>query len=58
MTSLSTVEERQASAGGRFLAWLGRVFLAVIIPLIAFLVIYVGFVFLRDSDAPKWAIVL
>jgi alpha-glucoside transport system permease protein len=35
-------------------SWLGRVFLAVIIPLIAFAVIYYGFIFLRDSDAPKW----
>jgi alpha-glucoside transport system permease protein len=58
MTSLSTVKEREGSAGARFLAWLGRVFLAVIIPLIAFLVIYFGFIFLRDSKAPKWAITL
>jgi alpha-glucoside transport system permease protein len=58
MISLDTVEERKASAGTRFLAWLGRVFLAVIIPLIAFLVIYAGFRFLRDSEAPKWVITL
>jgi alpha-glucoside transport system permease protein len=37
-------------------AWLGRVFLAVIIPIIAFLVIYAGFIFLRDSEAPRWVI--
>jgi alpha-glucoside transport system permease protein len=35
-------------------AWLGRLFLAVIIPLIAFAVLYAGFIFLRDSDAPRW----
>jgi alpha-glucoside transport system permease protein len=58
MTTLETVEAREASAGARFLAWLGRLFLAVIIPLIAFLVIYMGFVFLRDSQAPKWVITL
>jgi alpha-glucoside transport system permease protein len=51
-------EEVQMSAGARFLAWLGRVFLAVIIPLVAFLVIYAGFIFLRDSNAPKWVITL
>ena len=56
MISLDTIEEREASAGARFLAWLGRMFLAVIIPLIAFLVIYAGFRFLRDSEAPKWVI--
>jgi alpha-glucoside transport system permease protein len=56
MTALDIAEEREASAGARFLAWLGRLFLAVIIPLIAFLVIYMGFIFLRDSNAPKWVI--
>jgi alpha-glucoside transport system permease protein len=56
MISLDTVEEREVSASARFLAWLGRVFLAVIIPLIAFVVIYAGFEFLRDSEAPKWVI--
>ena len=56
MTSLETVEEREGGVVARLLAWLGRVFLAVIIPLIAFAVIYVGFIFLRDSDAPKWVI--
>jgi alpha-glucoside transport system permease protein len=58
MASLQTVEEHGGSMGARFLAWLGRLFLAVIIPLIAFLVIYVGFIFLRDSDAPKWVVAL
>ncbi len=56
MTSLDSVEERRVGAGANFVAWLGRVFLAVIIPVIAFLVIYGGFIFLRDSDAPKWVI--
>jgi alpha-glucoside transport system permease protein len=56
MTSLDAIEERGTGAGARFLAWIGRVFLAVIIPLIAFLVIYAGFLFLRDSNAPKWVI--
>ena len=56
MAHLDSVEERQISAGARLIAWLGRLFLAVIIPLIAFLVIYQGFIFLRDSDAPRWVI--
>lgn len=58
MTSLDSVEDRKVGAGANFVVWLGRVFLAVIIPLIAFLVIYAGFIFLRDSDAPKWVITL
>ena len=58
MAQLDTVDERDVSAGARFLAWIGRLFLALIIPVIAFAVIYAGFIFLRDSDAPKWAITL
>ena len=56
MTQLDTVEERDIGAGARLVAWIGRVFLAVIIPLIAFAVIYAGFIFLRDSEAPRWVI--
>jgi len=40
------------------LSFVGRVLLAVGIPAIAFLVIYGGFIFLRDSNAPKWIITL
>jgi len=54
MAHLRAAEEREASAAVKFLAWLGRVLIAVVIPLIAFAVIYYGFIFLRDSNAPKW----
>jgi alpha-glucoside transport system permease protein len=43
--------------GGRFadlVGWLGRLLLAVAIPAIAFAVIYAGYIFLRDSHAPRW----
>ena len=43
--------------GGRIAdaaSWLGRVLLAVLIPLIAFAVIYAGYIFLRDSNSPRW----
>ena len=43
---------------GRLVAWLGRVFLALLIPIVAFIILYLGFIFLRDSDAPKWLIAL
>jgi alpha-glucoside transport system permease protein len=56
MTTFEAVEEREISAGARFVAWVGRLLLAVVIPLIAFAVIYAGFIFLRDSDAPRWVI--
>lgn len=47
-----------ASAGTRFLATLGRLGVSVLIPAIAFLVLRQGFLFLRDSNAPKLLIVL
>jgi len=53
---MEVAQERRLGAGSRFLAWLGRVLLAVMIPLIAFVVIYEGFLFLRDSQAPRWII--
>jgi alpha-glucoside transport system permease protein len=56
MTQLDTVEERDVGVGARLVAWIGRLFLAVVIPLIAFGVIYAGFLFLRDSNAPRWVI--
>ena len=37
----------------RILSTAGRVLVAIGIPLIAFYVLYVGFIFLRDSDAPR-----
>jgi alpha-glucoside transport system permease protein len=58
MAQLDTVGELKMSAGARFIAWLGRVFVAVVIPLLAFFVLYEGFIFLRDSAAPRWLIVL
>jgi alpha-glucoside transport system permease protein len=56
MAQLQSAEEKDISAGARIVAWLGRVFLAVSIPLIAFAGLYAGFIFLRDSDAPKWLV--
>jgi alpha-glucoside transport system permease protein len=54
MTQVASVEKPKPSRGAEFVSWLGRVFLALIIPLIAFAVIYYGFIWLRDSNAPKW----
>jgi len=42
----------------RILSFIGRVLLAISIPLIAFFVLYQGFLFLRDSDAPRAIIAL
>ncbi len=42
----------------RSVASIGRFLVAIAIPLIAFFVLYLGFVFLRDSDAPRLLIVV
>ena len=42
----------------RVLSFVGRLLVAVGIPLIAFYVLYVGFIFLRDSEAPRGVIAL
>jgi alpha-glucoside transport system permease protein len=54
MTQLSRSERKPGGRISEALGWLGRVLLAVAIPLIAFAVIYAGFIWLRDSAAPRW----
>jgi alpha-glucoside transport system permease protein len=54
MEFADSTDERGMSVGARVLALIGRILLAIIIPLIAFAVIYAGFIFLRDSGAPRW----
>ena len=56
MAQYSSSDAQESSAFARFVAWAGRIILAVIIPLAAFAVLYEGFIFLRDSDAPQWVI--
>ncbi len=46
------------SGFAKLLAFIGRIAFALAIPGIAFWVLYEGFLFLRDSDAPKAVIVL
>jgi alpha-glucoside transport system permease protein len=56
VAQLDMTPTREGNALTGILSWLGRVFIAVIIPLLAFVVIYYGFIFLRDSAAPRWVI--
>lgn len=50
-------KEGQSALAG-VLAFIGRALLAVGIPAIAFVILWGGFIFLRDSNAPKWIITL
>jgi alpha-glucoside transport system permease protein len=43
---------------GKAITWLLRLGLAILIPLIAFFILYQGFLFLRAGDAPKLVITL
>lgn len=58
MAQIGVPEAGEAGLGTRLVALIGRVVLAVIIPLVAFAVIYAGFIFLRDSNAPQWFVVI
>ena len=49
-------KERDASVGIRIVTFVFRIALAIVIPIVAFVVLYAGFVFLRAGDAPKWLI--
>ncbi len=54
MASIDRVKKGGGAA--EWVSWVGRLLLAIGIPLIAFAVIYAGFMFLRDSQAPRWVI--
>ncbi len=49
-------EEQKPTTAVRIAATIFRVALAILIPLIAFAVLYAGFLFLRAGNAPKWLI--
>jgi alpha-glucoside transport system permease protein len=51
-------EDRDLSVGGKVVAFIVRIALAIAIPLIAFFVLYQGFLFLRAGNAPKWVITI
>jgi alpha-glucoside transport system permease protein len=57
MKSIKTGEQK-LSLAAEVMSLIGRVFLAAVIPLVAFYVLYVGFIFLRDSHASRTVIAL
>jgi len=56
MDYLLGAERRRTGPLARVVAFILRVALALLIPLIAFFVLYQGFLFLRAGDAPKWLV--
>lgn len=51
-------KKEDIGAGAKILAFIIRIGLAIAIPLIAFFILYQGFLFLRAGDAPKWVITI
>jgi alpha-glucoside transport system permease protein len=58
MSYLEEAGESSQSVGGKIVSFILRFLLAIAIPVIAFWVLYEGFLFLRDSDAPRIVITL
>ena len=53
--------EMKTSSRGFFnslVSLIGRIIIALFVPAITFVILWQGFIFLRDSDAPQWLIVL
>ena len=58
MNTIKKTDGRNQSMLGNLVSFIGRLVVAFAIPLISFYVLYLGFIFLRDSDAPREIIVL
>ncbi len=54
-----SIKAKPSSASpNAWLTMLGRVLISLLVPLVALLVLWQGFLFLRDSTAPKYVIAL
>jgi len=58
MQLLQHKEGEKISPAAQAVAFILRLALAILIPLIAFFVLYQGFLFLREGNAPKWLITI
>lgn len=58
MQFFENYSEADLSPSQKLLMFFVRLALAVLIPLIAFFVLYQGFIFLRAGNAPKWVIAI
>jgi alpha-glucoside transport system permease protein len=53
-----SMDNQDVGIGTGVLTWIVRLVIIVAIPIITFLGLYAGFIFLRDSDAPKWFVTI
>src|SRR4030042_4680046 len=58
MGEMMEMQTRSRGILDSIISFLGRILIAILIPLITFVVLWRGFIFLRDSDAPQLVIVI
>jgi alpha-glucoside transport system permease protein len=58
MQLLDQREDRELGGVAKVIVFTARIALAIAIPILAFLVLYSGFLWLREGNAPKWLITL
>ena len=56
MTTFEQTTKDEQRSIGKVFTWILRLGLSILIPLIAFFILYQGFLFLRAGAAPKWII--
>lgn len=55
---MQSVETEKTTVGDWLVTNVGRLLVSLIVPVVAFLVMWQGFIFLRDSQAPQWVVVV
>lgn len=58
MAGVTSSAETQRGLGRMLATSIGRLAVSLAVPIVAFIVLYAGFLFLRDADAPKVVVVL
>jgi alpha-glucoside transport system permease protein len=58
MTTQDLESTRRAGIGDWLIANVGRLAVSVFVPLLTFIGLWQGFIFLRDSEAPQWLITI
>lgn len=54
----TTVPEKESGIGGMLTSTIGRILVSIFVPIVTFIVLWQGFLFLRDSNAPKLVITI
>lgn len=58
MGEMMEMESRSKGVVDSLVSLIGRIVIALFVPVVTFVVLWQGFIFLRDSKAPQWVIVI